>query len=272
MTTKQAKSKRILSVTIRRMIDEDLDTSWLGEYSNSAETEYAIDRKHSLDCPINTGVTPLNQKTRTAIDAQANTCECADPQCPAHKGTSKCANKANTVLYRVDMEDASGTLMCDDCADDATQSGLFTDCDDSELNDPQCDCEERGDMSGREYRYFNGPVENYKGESPEDIRKYILRDYKRTESLNRGEWCFLGVRADAEVYLGATSPSFNNYIGSTQTITSGGLWGIESDSDDSYIEDQGKNELSELKDQLKALGFSSRAISKAFQNVQHKDS
>ena len=269
MTTKQAKSKRILSVTIRRMIDEDLDTSWLGEYSNSAETEYAIDRKHSLDCPINTGVTPLSQKTRTAIDAQANTCECADPQCPAHKGTSKCANKANTVLYRVDMEDASGTLMCDDCADDATQSGLFTDCDDSELNDPQCDCEERGDMSGREYRYFNGPVENYKGESPEDIRKYILRDYKRTESLNRGDWCFIGVRADAEVTVNP-GEAFAEY-GCVQNITSGGLWGIES-SDKGTIEDEEKNQLAELKGQLKALGFSSRAIGKAFQNVQHKDS
>src|SRR5690348_12833774 len=46
--------KRILSVTIRRMVDTSPDASWLGEYSNSPKTEYAIDRKHSLTCPVNT--------------------------------------------------------------------------------------------------------------------------------------------------------------------------------------------------------------------------
>ena len=34
--------KRIHKVTIKRMTDESPDTSWLGEYSNTAETEYAI--------------------------------------------------------------------------------------------------------------------------------------------------------------------------------------------------------------------------------------
>jgi hypothetical protein len=31
------------------------DTSHLGEYSNRAESAYAIDRRHSLDCPVNSG-------------------------------------------------------------------------------------------------------------------------------------------------------------------------------------------------------------------------
>ena len=34
-----------------------------------------------------------------------------------------------------------------------------------------CDCGERGDIERGELRYFNGYVENYKGESPEDIRQ-----------------------------------------------------------------------------------------------------
>ena len=37
-------------VTVKRMVDTDPDTSYLGKYSNDAETEYAIDRKHSQDC------------------------------------------------------------------------------------------------------------------------------------------------------------------------------------------------------------------------------
>src|SRR5258705_9277395 len=42
--------KRIHSVTVRRMIDESPDTSWLGKYSNRSESEYAIDRAHAQDC------------------------------------------------------------------------------------------------------------------------------------------------------------------------------------------------------------------------------
>src|SRR5437773_11739748 len=45
--------KKILSVTIRRMIDESPDTSWLGEHSNRPANEYAIDRAHEIDCPVN---------------------------------------------------------------------------------------------------------------------------------------------------------------------------------------------------------------------------
>ena len=50
-------------------------------------------------------------------------CECADPGCPNCKGD--CSEKATRVLFRVDMEDHTGTLMCTECADDAYVSGLF---------------------------------------------------------------------------------------------------------------------------------------------------
>jgi len=36
-------------------------------------------------------------------------------------------NLATTILYRVDMEDVTGTAFCEACADDAFASGLFTD-------------------------------------------------------------------------------------------------------------------------------------------------
>lgn len=50
MPSKKQPSKRIHKVTILRMVDESPDTSWLGEYSNEATSEFAIDRKHAKSC------------------------------------------------------------------------------------------------------------------------------------------------------------------------------------------------------------------------------
>lgn len=61
-------------------------------------------------------------------------CECYDAQCPVgHDGkrtssvSTRCYQRANVLLYRVDMIDASGTAFCQWCADDCYDSGLFTD-------------------------------------------------------------------------------------------------------------------------------------------------
>lgn len=65
----------------------------------------------------------------TRKPAKQGLCECSDRQCPAHKDYS-CAHRhgkrGQSVLYRVDMTDETGTLFCSDCADDAMESGLFT--------------------------------------------------------------------------------------------------------------------------------------------------
>ena len=55
-------------------------------------------------------------------------CQCADPGCPACNGS--CKRGQSVILYRVDMEDTSGTGFCEACAADAHESGLF----DSERN------------------------------------------------------------------------------------------------------------------------------------------
>ena len=52
-------------------------------------------------------------------------CECSDPGCPVHKGSSHCPNKSTGKVYRSDMEDRSGTAMCRGCASDALDSGVF---------------------------------------------------------------------------------------------------------------------------------------------------
>ena len=189
MQSKQA--KRILEVVVKQMIDEDPDTSWLGEYSNSPSSQFSIDREHSLDCGLNNG-------------ADEDECNCSG-----------------------------------------------------------------GDRKRNEYRYFN-PSFNYVDKhgkpvdslTPEKVREYTRQDYARMEDLQRGGWSFIGIRAEATVQLTGDT---------TQHISSGGLWGIESDSDESYFAKVEQEQLAELRDELHAIGFSKRAISAAFRNIGHRD-
>jgi len=52
-------------------------------------------------------------------------CDCADPGCPVHIGTSQCSDPGTARVYRVDMDDRDGTQMCEDCAADARESGMM---------------------------------------------------------------------------------------------------------------------------------------------------
>lgn len=223
--------KRISTVTIKRMADNDPDTSWLGEYSDRAKTDYAIDRKHSLDCQS------VEANHRDAVDKLERAIE--------YLGIERTVegDKPDSTLWE-SLDDAIDTLT------DAQ----------SELQ--ECDCS-GGDAERGEFRYFNGCVENYKGESPADIRKYVRQDYERMERLQRGDWCFVGIRAEAEILL----PSGDASI--VQEITSCGLWGVESDSDRKYLADIETEELSSLREQLRAVGFSTRAVTTAFKTLTH---
>ena len=49
-------------------------------------------------------------------------CECTDPGCGCG---GKCHGLGEYRLYRIDMEDKTGTGMCDSCSDDASDSGVF---------------------------------------------------------------------------------------------------------------------------------------------------
>lgn len=132
----------------------------------------------------------------------------------------------------------------------------------------ECDCNQRTRYERGTYEYFN-PSLNYVDKygdalpenTPEEIVKYVAQDYERMERLNAGYWGFIGIKAEARVIVN----------GITQEITSGGLWGIESDSEESYFEEIEGEELSSLRTQLEALGFSKRAVSAAFKNKQHKE-
>ena len=139
-----------------------------------------------------------------------------------------------------------------------------------------CDCDERGDQGRNEYRYFN-PSFNYVDKhgdllpdnTADEVRKYVRQDYERMEALQRGDWCFIGIKAVAEVSL--TNMANDSFRPVTQIIHSPGCWGIESDQSESDFNAVEQGELADLKTQLSAIGFSKRAIAAAFRNVKHHD-
>ena len=53
-------------------------------------------------------------------------CECSDPGCPVHPGSERCTRRRVVTVYRVDMEDRTGTDMCQECGEDALNAGVFT--------------------------------------------------------------------------------------------------------------------------------------------------
>jgi len=273
------KTKRISKVTIRRMTDTDPDTSHLGEYSDRPKTDYAIDRRHSLECPINSGTegkllwyTSGNGRIELQMTME-------QAQSASHSGDcdedTRELSKVPAIAEQLEKIDRSilsselreyGAWGMEELADHDhnLQRILWLGaCDIAE--EGGCDCGECGDMERGELRYFNANVENYKGETPEQIRQYVRYDYERMERLNRGDWCYVGIRAEAEILVPSDGVSL------AQEITSGGLWGIESDSDESYFAEVGAEELAELRTQLSGIGFSKRAITTAIKNATREN-
>lgn len=85
---------------------------------------------------------------------------------------------------------------------------------------------------------------------------YVLEDYRRCEALNNSEWNYIGIVSKASV-VGA--------FGVVQTLRSGGLWGIESDSSGDYIRQVEDEELATLSTILKGFGCGARAGRRAVQ-------
>lgn len=111
------------------------------------------------------------------------------------------------------------------------------------------DREARGDAGRNEFRYFN-----YSGCSDPE---YLEQDYQRAEAYNRGCWHMLYLRCVADVLID----------GVVQQITSGGLSGVESDSDDSYFDEIRQDELHQLRGILSHMGFPDEEIQSAIDEM-----
>jgi len=185
---------KILRVWWERRIDENPDTSYLGEYSDKPSTEWAIDRKERGDQGHN--------EKRYWNPAQ---------HCPPGRAESWAHVTASCIRLALT---ANGLKACDDRAAAIMALDLH----------------------------------------------YIEQNYAQMESLNRGDWCYIGLIAKAEVQLDRN--------GLVQTIHSGGLWGIESDSDNAYLNQVRSEELTQLGEELARMGFSKGQIERAFANVE----
>jgi hypothetical protein len=235
--------KRILAVTLKRILDDSPDTSYYGEYSQRPTSRFSIDRAHAKDCAS------LETNHRQGVDILEH--------------VRSYLQTLRDTVFAQDPEPGPDELEALDAAYDTVAS--------LQQDISECDCGERGDMQRNEYRYFN-PSFNYvtaSGEpqdlSEEDVIKYTRQDYERMEAYNGQQWWYLGIRAEAKIGIG------DSYL-TTQTITSGGLWGIESDSSPCDFAEVSGEELADLKTQLLALGFSKRAVSQAFKPENIKES
>lgn len=237
--------KRILSVTVKRMVDESPDTSYLGEYSNTATSEFSIDRAHSEDCSSQ------------------------------EYNHSSAANQLQRIISHLDSWRYQAGGDPENTEWEALDEALDT-CFHLQDEVAECDCN-GGSYRRGEFPYFN-PSFNYvdsagkpKDLTPEEVRKYTRQDYERMERLNAGDWCYIGIRAEAEIAVDPGAEIRGGLL--TQTITSGGLFGTESDSNKEYLASVAAEELADLKGQLLALGFSKRAISQAFkpENIKERD-
>lgn len=95
----------------------------------------------------------------------------------------------------------------------------------------------RSGEGNRTFQYFN-PA------NPE----YAEQEYKRMMEFERCEVGHIGIKAEATIWLDAGGDAKK-----MQIISSGGLWGIESDSEPSYFKEIEADQIEELRGYLEQL-------------------
>lgn len=118
------------------------------------------------------------------------------------------------------------------------------------------DRQERGDMGRNEFRYFVAAMSGKDTGNPESVEQ----DYQRMEGCCKGEWCMLFLVCEARIVIN----------GIIQTVTSGGLGGVESDCDDDLFDEIKQVQKEELAAVLRSIGFSQKQISAAFKKMEEE--
>jgi len=78
-------------------------------------------------------------------------------------------------------------------------------------------------------------------------------------AYDRGDWGMIGIKAKAEINTWQEPNTWKKI----DTITSGGLWGIENDQKPENYKDIENDQLDELKATLKEFGFTEEQINSA---------
>lgn len=102
--------------------------------------------------------------------------------------------------------------------------------------------DEEGDLSFLEQDYADV-------EDADERAKYQAEDKKRLAAFNRGDWYMTGISVVAEVLVPIGGNSFTTF-----TLASAGLWGVESDAEESYIAEIAAQEKAELIGSMKTMG------------------
>lgn len=92
-------------------------------------------------------------------------------------------------------------------------------------------------------------LDQYENSTDKDEKKYYKKDQERKKAYNEDYWHMVGIRVEAKIGIGTEKSR------TIQTISSAGLWGIESDSDKDYFTTVAIEEADELRDQLDALNI-----------------
>jgi hypothetical protein len=71
---------------------------------------------------------------------------------------------------------------------------------------------------------------------------------KRKAAYRRGDWHMIGIRAEAAITV-----CYGQYS-TLYTLTSPGLWGIESDSHEDYLQSVYQEECAQLRADIEAMG------------------
>jgi len=87
-------------------------------------------------------------------------------------------------------------------------------------------------------------LDQFKDSKDPEEQKYYKENQKRLALFHEGYLTMIGIKAQAEIIVN----------GVIQRISSGGIWGIESDSGQSFFDEVYKEQLSTLRDILLELG------------------
>jgi hypothetical protein len=114
---------------------------------------------------------------------------------------------------------------------------------------------EDAEIPERTARFVNRGFKPYAGGEPitsPHYHDYVMADFERSEGLMMGTWCYIGIRAEAVVSYPLDMAGKDRRL---ETFTSGGVWGVESDSNDDTFEEYEDDQLDDLKQHLAKFGI-----------------